>query len=47
MIRQSFKSIFSLFVLLLSGVLSMSAQQVTEKAALSKAQEFFTHSDVV
>ncbi len=47
MIRQSFKSIFSLFVLLLSGVLSMSAQQVTEKAALSKAQEFFTRSDVV
>ena len=47
MIHQSFKRIFSLFVLLLAGVFSMSAQQVTEKAALSKAQEFFNRSDMV
>jgi surface protein len=47
MIRQSFKTFFSLFVLLLTGVLSLSAQQVTEKAALSKAKKFFDQSDVV
>ena len=47
MILRSFKIIFSLFVLLLAGVLSMSAQQVTEKAALSKAKKFFNKPDVV
>ena len=47
MILRSFKIIFSLFVLLLAGVLSMSAQQVTEKAALSKAKKFLNRSDVV
>ena len=47
MIHRPLKNVFSLFVLLLAGVLSMSAQQVTRESALSKAEQFFNRSDVV
>ena len=47
MIRRSFKNIISLFVLLMAGALSLSAQQVTREDALSKAEQFFNRSDVV
>lgn len=47
MIHKSFKIIFSLFIMLVASVLSMSAQQVSKEAALSKAEQFFNQSDVV
>jgi surface protein len=47
MMHKLFKNVFSLFILLLAGVQSMSAQQVTKETALLKATQFFNQSDVV
>ena len=47
MIYRTFKRVFSLYILLLAGILSMSAQQVTKETALSKATQFFNQSNVV
>ena len=45
--NRSFKKVFILCFLLLTKVLSMSAQQVTKETALSKATQFFLQSNMV